>query len=98
VSSVFASRKTRRRLGYATARTSVTSGSEDAARAPHHLLAGRCEQHAPPVALEERDAEHALEVLDLRAQRGLRHRATLRGPTESQGIGHRHDVLQLPQR
>ena len=55
------------------------------------------EQHAAPIALEQPHAERALELADLRAERGLRDVAALGRAAEAARVGDRDGVLQLPQ-
>ena len=61
------------------------------------VLARRREQHAPAIALEQADAERALELRELRAQRRLRDTALLGGAPEAARVGDRDRVLELPQ-
>ena len=60
-----------------------------------HDGARRGKQDSPAIALEELHAEHVLELLHLRAERRLRHVATLCRLVEPERLGHRDDVLEL---
>jgi hypothetical protein len=68
---------------------------QDGARALGQLGSRRGRQDAAPVALEEPDAEQRLDLLDLRAERRLRHVAGLGGLAEAQVVRHRDDRLQV---
>ena len=71
---------------------------EHGARAPHHFRAGRREQHAATVALEQAQVEQRLELADLRGEARLRDTARARGAVEAAEIGDRDQVLELAQR
>ena len=71
---------------------------EHRARAPHELVPGGREQHAPPVALEQAQVEQRLELADLGGEPGLRHAARARRAVEAAEIGDRDEILELAQR
>jgi hypothetical protein len=53
--------------------------------------------HALPPALEQRRAHYLLQPPDLLAQRRLRDEHLFRRVRERPGVGHRHEVAQVPQ-
>jgi len=76
----------------------VVELDENPARVRDHDGARRGEQDSPAIALEELNAEQLLELLHLRAERRLRHVATLCRLVEPERLGHGDHVLELPWR
>ena len=75
----------------------VVGLAEDHPGPLHDLLAGVGEQDVARAALDERDAELLLQLLDLRRQRRLADEARLGRPAEVAVVGHGDQVLEVAQ-
>lgn len=75
----------------------VFDGTQDAMGAPHDFAALARRVHTGSVALEQTDAEVALELGDLGSKAGLADVQRLGGQVETPQPGHRRDVFHLSQ-
>ena len=82
----------------ARGRREVVGLKEELPRAWDERLPRRRQEDPAPVALEEPHAQQALELGQLRAQRGLRDAAAVGGTAKGELVGDGHRVLELAKR